>query len=72
MAGIKLTPGSPMPFDLAVVYVRLGRLDELFAHPPTGSFARVRIDPRFDALRADQRYGKLLAEFQRPPAESKK
>ncbi len=72
LAGVKFTAESPLSFDLALVYTRLGRFDDFFAHPPTGNLARIRIDPRFQALRADPRFESLLAENQRRKAESKK
>ena len=72
LAGVKSTAGSPLSFDLALVYARLGRLDDFFARPPTGNLARIRIDPRFDALRADSRFEKLLADNQQRRADAKK
>jgi tetratricopeptide (TPR) repeat protein len=66
LAGIKLTPGSHLPSDLAIVYLRLGRWDEVLAHPPT-SATRLRLDPRFDAARKDARFQKLL-ELVPPPS----
>lgn len=50
------TPGTPMSFELALLYARLGRLDEVFASFPSRSLTRIRLDPRFDALRADSRF----------------
>ncbi len=60
LRGIKYTRGSEMPFELAVIYARLGRFDEIFAHPPN-LLRRIRIDPRFEAFRADPRYQALVA-----------
>jgi tetratricopeptide (TPR) repeat protein len=56
LAGIKLGPGRPMTFELALVYARLGRFDELLAHWPASAVVRVRLDPRFDQVRADPRF----------------
>ncbi|WP_415910864.1 tetratricopeptide repeat protein [Oleiharenicola sp. Vm1] len=50
------TPGTPMSFELALLYARLGRLDEVFASFPSRSLTRILLDPRFDALRADPRF----------------
>jgi hypothetical protein len=72
LAGVKYTAATPMSFDLALIYARLGRFDDFFAHPPHGNLPRIRIDPRFDALRADPRFEKLLAENQRRDEEANK
>ena len=72
LAGLKYSAESPMPFDLAAVYARLGRFDEIFAFPPRQRFSRIALDPRFDALRADPRYRKIVEEKERREAEAKK
>jgi hypothetical protein len=61
-----------MSFDVALVYARLGRFDEIFASPLRHGLARMELDPRFDALRADPRYQKVLEEKRRREAEAKK
>jgi hypothetical protein len=66
LAGVKYARDTPMPVGLARVYVRLGRLDEVFAFPPVDDLPLMRIDPRFDALRADPRFAQL-AERPRSP-----
>ncbi|MDI1335857.1 MAG: hypothetical protein PSU94_06690, partial [Lacunisphaera sp.] len=71
LAGIKYTPESPMTFELGLVYLRLGRFDDFFAHAPN-SIRRMRIDPRLDGLRTDPRYVRLMAEFLAREAEGKK
>jgi tetratricopeptide (TPR) repeat protein len=71
LSGIKYTPGSEMTYEMALIYVRLGRLDEVFAQSHR-ALGRVKVDPRMDALRADPRYAKLLAEHERQKAEAKK
>jgi TolB-like protein/Flp pilus assembly protein TadD len=58
LAGIKYLPGEPMTLALAQVYARLGRFDEIFAHPPT-ALPVLRISPYFAALRADPRFAPL-------------
>ncbi len=60
LAGIKYGPGQPMPIGLPQIYARLGRFDEIFAHPPVG-LAILRVSPEFEALRADSRYQALIA-----------
>ena len=72
LTGLKPTPESPMPIELAFIYARLGRFDDIFAQAPSRFIRRIRIDPRFDGLRTDPRYAKLLAEFERQKAEAKK
>ncbi len=67
LAGIKYPATQPMPLELAKVYTRLGRFDEIFAHPPAASVL-LRINPDFDALRADPRFTRLLAEGASGPA----
>ncbi len=62
LAGVKLGPGVPLGIDLALVYARLGRLDELLAHWPAAFVVRLRLDPRFDVLRKDRRFDALLKE----------
>ena len=72
LAGLSYSAETPMSFEMALVYARLGRFDEIFAFPPRRRLARMELDPRFDALRSDPRYGKTLAEKQRQNAEAKK
>ena len=78
LTGLKPTPESPMPIELAFIYARLGRFDDIFAQSPTRFIRRLRGDPRFDALRADPRYQALLAAAPAPgvplpaPAEQPK
>ncbi|MBI2813208.1 MAG: TIR domain-containing protein [Opitutae bacterium] len=71
LTNIKYTPETPMAIELAYIYARLGRLDELFATAPT-YIRRMKIDPRFDTVRADPRYIRLLAEFERQNTEPRK
>ena len=71
LANIKYTPQTPMAIELAYIYARLGRFDDIFSFTPTYT-RRLRIDPRFDAVHADPRYIRLLAEFERKNAEPKK
>ncbi len=59
LAGIKYSAGQPMSLELAKVYTRLGRFDEIFAHPPA-ALTLLRINPDFDALRADPRFRQLV------------
>ncbi|HUR59149.1 MAG TPA: hypothetical protein VM029_15645, partial [Opitutaceae bacterium] len=58
LTGITYSSERPMTAELATIYVRLGRFDEVFTFPPAPEVARMRIDPRFDALRADPRFAK--------------
>jgi len=67
LANIKYTPQTPMAIELAYIYARLGRLDDLFAITPT-YVRRMRIDPRFDGVRTDPRYVKLIAELEQNQA----
>jgi Flp pilus assembly protein TadD len=72
LAGIKFTPESPMTFELALIYARLGRFDDIFAQTPARFFGRIRIDPRFDGMRSDPRYAKQLADYEQRKADAKK
>jgi hypothetical protein len=69
MAGLKETPDSPLNFGAAMVYARLGKLDDLVAKLPAslanpGQTAmwpkRLQLDPRFDPARADPQFVKLV------------
>lgn len=60
LAGVKLGANAPMSFDLALIYARLGRYDELFAHWPGATPNRIRLDPRFDKVRADPRFATVV------------
>ncbi len=60
LAGIKFAAaGQPMPVTLARVYARLGRFDEIFAHPPA-ALPVLKISPEFETLRADPRFAQLV------------
>jgi tetratricopeptide (TPR) repeat protein len=71
LAGIKFTAGSPMSFNAALLYTRLGRLDEVFSHPSTAEVARLRLDPRLDSLRADPRFERYIEGIRRQAAAPK-
>lgn len=60
LAGLKYTAEQPMPTGVARVYARLGRLDEIFAHPQDSDRSIMRISPDFEALRADPRFAALM------------
>ncbi|HEY0864387.1 MAG TPA: tetratricopeptide repeat protein [Lacunisphaera sp.] len=62
LAGLKYTDDQPMTNAVARVYARLGRFDEIFAHPLGGSRTILRVSPDFDALRTDPRFAAWLAE----------
>jgi TolB-like protein len=69
LAEIKLGPRQPMPLGLARLYARLGRLDEILAHPPL-EIPVLRIAPQFEALRADPRFQEMLREKPSPGEKS--
>ena len=65
LEGLKYSDQQPMPGPVARVYARLGRFDEIFAHPPGGNRNVLRVSPDFDALRADPRFARLMADTPR-------
>jgi len=71
LAGANYTNEKRMPIEGALIYARLGRFDDIFAHFPDYNVARLRIDPRFEALRADPRFEAALAKSPSPPAAKK-
>jgi len=66
LAGIRYSLERPMSAELALVYVRLGRFDEVFAFRASDDLVRFRIDPRFDLLHADPRFEKLVPPLAPP------
>ena len=61
--------GPQYVVDLAVIYTRLGELDKaldqldlMLSIPSKFSVAKLRIDPRWDALRDHPRYQEILAK----------
>lgn len=60
LAGLKYSDEKPMDGSVARVYARLGRLDEIFAHPRGVSRGTLRVSPDYAALRADPRFAKWI------------
>ncbi|MFZ5496477.1 MAG: TIR domain-containing protein [Verrucomicrobiota bacterium] len=61
LEGLNLAAGQRLPNRVARVYARLGRFDEIFAHPPDDDGVVIlRISPDFDSLRADPRFAEHL------------
>jgi TolB-like protein/Flp pilus assembly protein TadD len=68
LADIKYSAEQPMTIPLAKVYARLGRLDDVFAFPPTGGVAILRFSPDLAALRADPRFHQLIERLEGTPS----
>jgi len=69
--GFQLRPGEALPIGISILYAELGRFDEILSHPPLTTLGRIILDPRFDGLRTDPRYLRLVAEHRRQLAEAK-
>ncbi len=65
LEGLRYSADQPMGIAVARVYARLGRFDEIFAHPPGGRNV-LRASPDFDVLRADPRFAAWTAEAGNP------
>ena len=54
------------PYLIAIIYIGLGEKERAFEwlereyNDRSGGFTHIKVDPRFDALRSDQRFGDLL------------
>ena len=81
LLGFKNTDEAAMSPGQLLIYLRLGRTEEVMAHLPpslaqsgtSGLWpARLRLDPRFDPLRNDPRFEKLLAQYPLPAGQAKK
>jgi serine/threonine-protein kinase len=65
--------GARHPYDLALVHAALGARDDAFAalqrafDERDSTMVNLRHDPRFDSLRTDDRFGRLVAQMRFPP-----